>query len=101
MGLLDLDLHGEETGSGREAGNGTFMAVAHGTKKRRTDVGGSGGGRVEAQGSKRVEGSGSNRSGAGGDVSFGGCGADSAAKTGISVLGVGHLVRVVWVLIGW
>ena len=48
VGLLDLDLHREETSSGREAGNSIFIVVVYGTKKRRIDVGGSSGSRVKA-----------------------------------------------------
>jgi hypothetical protein len=63
--LLDLNLRGEVGGSGREAGNGTLVAVAHRTEVCRTNVGGSGGGRVKAQGCKGIEVRGVDGSGSG------------------------------------
>ena len=48
IGLLDLDLYREETSSGREVGNSTFIVVVYSMKKHRIDVGGSSSSRVKA-----------------------------------------------------
>jgi hypothetical protein len=73
VGRIDLDLAREQAGSGREAGNSTFMAVADGTKKSRAEVGGSGSAGVEAQRSEWVKCGGSDRGSAGGDIWLGWC----------------------------
>jgi hypothetical protein len=61
--LLDLHLRREEVGSGREASNGTLVAVAHGLEEVGAEVGGGSSGRVKAQSRKRVEIGGSDRGG--------------------------------------